>query len=79
MKIGIGFKIKFHYISDLAGQMLEGDGIVTGDHNDLKKQWPDECDEISVGNYLVKRKDVYGNTYSHLVSEDEIIEIIKGG
>ena len=54
-----------------------GEGVVTGNYKDLKKKWPKECGEISAGNYLVKRKDLFGNSYSHLVSEDEIIEIKK--
>jgi hypothetical protein len=57
--------------------LLNVDGVVTGDWQDVRKFWPEEMagiDEKS-GCVLVRRKDNFGNTFHHAVFPEEILGI----
>lgn len=75
-QLEIGTKVAFFYINDFTGEEIELEGVIVGKAKDCKKMWPDEMGGLGDHDpcYLVKRKDHFGNTFSHCVWPDEIIE-----
>jgi len=68
-----GTKITFKQMSDFTGKMMEFHGTIIGHAEEVKKMWPEECGAVVDPAYLVKRKDVYDNTFHHLVFDEEIV------
>ena len=76
-KLQKGDRITFSYISDISGALLNVDGVVIGDWQDVRKFWPEEMggvDEKS-GCVLVSRKDNFGNTFNHAVFPEEVLGV----
>ncbi len=74
-KFKVGDKIRFKFLSDFTGHELSAVGTIIGTAADLKQKWPEEMGGLQ-GNeavYLVKRVDQFGNDFSHVCWEDEII------
>lgn len=65
--------IKFSAIDDFTGQEMTLIGTVIGDHEAVRKQFPEECAEVEEGFYLIK---VGTHSGLFVVSRDEILEVI---
>ena len=72
-----GDRVTFTYVSVLAGELLDVDGLVIGNWQDVKKMWPEEMAEVDEksGCVLVQRKDQFGNTFHHAVFPEEVLGI----
>jgi len=69
----IGEVVRFSAIDDFTGEEMELIGEVIGNHEAVKKQFPEECEDVVPGFYLVK---VGRQSGLFVISRDEVLEVI---
>ena len=66
--------IRFSAMDDFTGEEIKLIGTIIGNHEAIKKHYPEEYGEASNGLYLVK---VGSRSGLYIVNADEVLKILK--
>ena len=65
--------IKFSMMDDFTGNEMELIGTIIGDHEEVRRRFPEECGEAEDGVYLV---EVAQRSGLFVVTRDDVLEVL---